>query len=180
MKLPAGGIIWSAKWFEGFPCGGCFTLLGRDQPESKVGQRGAVVRALLMVSDVSCSGEDGIVPDTGFDGKRSSEPLTDVDSGVGKNWPEDNRRDSSSVDASGLGGASELDTQATSLTDADGELGSSLDRLCEGGEHPSEASPTTARKAGPGEFELLKVIGMGAFGKVLQASSTLDYVYVRI
>lgn len=28
--------------------------------------------------------------------------------------------------------------------------------------------PTAARKAGPGEFDLLKVIGMGAFGKVLQ------------
>ncbi|CAM9995813.1 unnamed protein product [Ectocarpus sp. 6 AP-2014] len=31
--------------------------------------------------------------------------------------------------------------------------------------------PTAARKAGPGEFDLLKVIGMGAFGKVLQVRS---------
>lgn len=126
-----------------------------------------------MVSDVSCSGEDGLVPDTRFDGKRASRSLTDIDGGVGKNWPEDNRHDRSAVDASGHGEARALDTQATSLTEADGELGSSLDRLCLGGENPFEASPTTARKAGPGEFELLKVIGMGAFGKVLQASSTL-------
>lgn len=33
-----------------------------------------------------------------------------------------------------------------------------------------EASVAIARKASPGEFELLKVIGMGAFGKVLQVS----------
>lgn len=128
------------------------------------------------MSDVSCSGEDGLVPGTGSDQKCASEPLTDLGGGVGKNWPEDNQRDSSSVaDGSGHGGARALDTQATSLTDADGELGSTLDRLCVGGESPSEASPTASRKAGPGEFELLKVIGMGAFGKVLQASSTLDY-----
>lgn len=31
-----------------------------------------------------------------------------------------------------------------------------------------EESSTTVRKAVPGEFDLLKVIGMGAFGKVLQ------------
>lgn len=31
-----------------------------------------------------------------------------------------------------------------------------------------EESPSAARKAVPGEFDLLKVIGMGAFGKVLQ------------
>lgn len=33
------------------------------------------------------------------------------------------------------------------------------------GAHPQGALPP---KAGPGEFDLLKVIGMGAFGKVLQ------------
>lgn len=133
-----------------------------------------------MVSDVSCSGEDGLVPGTGFDGKFMSESLTDLGGGVGKNWPEDNQHDSSSVfDVSGHGGARALATQATSVTDADEELGSTLDRLCVGGENPSEASPTTSRKAGPGEFELLKVIGMGAFGKVLQASSTLDHILLH-
>lgn len=38
-----------------------------------------------------------------------------------------------------------------------------------GAEKPSmERDDASPRKAGPGEFDLLKVIGIGAFGKVLQ------------
>lgn len=137
-------------------------------------ERGGLVRALLMVSDVSCSGEEGIVPDAGCDEKRAPDSVVDLDDGIRKNWPEDSRPDASNgIDASGHGGGREVESEPTSLMDSDGELGSSLGRLGVGGENASEASPTTARKASPGEFELLKVIGMGAFGKVLQASSTL-------
>lgn len=76
------------------------------------------------------------------------------------------------VDASSSGGADIPSDEGSEGKEgeipSDGGLEGKERAKC-GAEEPStERGDASPRKAGPGEFDLLKVIGVGAFGKVLQ------------
>lgn len=117
-----------------------------------------------MAGDVSCSVEDAVLPDVCVVGAAASSPVTDTLRGCTSETEVN-----ASPTADGDDEPRALGNESTALLpDTHAEFGGVLRTTeADGGKYPG-ACPTPARKAGPGEFELLKVIGMGAFGKVLQ------------
>lgn len=117
---------------------------------------GAKVRRLSMASGISCSLKDSNLVDKYVDG---SNPLKDICTSEVTAEIQLSERSGSDVPGNTESQPTALSPQQVSKLNVKGV------------ETPGESSSSSARKPGPSEFELLKVIGMGAFGKVLQASS---------
>lgn len=120
-----------------------------------------------MAGDGSCSGEDGILWDRGAEEPGTWQPLSPHSHTT-------NEADFPTTTSTGRD-AERTVTEGSSVThsaEKDAEPEVDVHDVGAAGENAvgeaAGAFPTVARKAGPGEFELLKVIGMGAFGKVLQ------------
>lgn len=118
----------------------------------------AKVRPLSMASNLSCSLKDSNLADKYVDVTNGTNHLADIC--TSEVTSEIRLRERSGSDVPG-----KTESQPTALPP---QQVSKLD--VKSVETSGESSASSVRKAGPSEFELLKVIGMGAFGKVLQAS----------
>lgn len=129
-----------------------------------------------MAGDITCPDEGAIALDERWKGKSAS-----------KFDAEHTGSPKSSKQPETIGGArwrkeSDRAKEQSPIapTDPNAELGSTLRGDVDVGDIHAGASPVTAQKAGPGEFELLKVIGMGAFGKVLQVGGLQQLAFGRL
>ena len=148
--LPFGGLAHE-------PCDRISPSIRPWKSEVFRGKVGALGRASPMDGDAAHPLKDSILTGDFFDGNNTLNPLANTF----------DNQDLREIRASEMGGSDitgELEDNQTPIPPQQ------LAQL-NGGDGDDTEPPTAVRKAGPGEFELLKVIGMGAFGQVLQASA---------
>lgn len=108
-----------------------------------------------MAGDAACSREDAVLSDGVWEEKDEAKSPIEAKRSKASGQPHEDGGDGCEM------------TEKESRAEGDPEIQSALlhSSSVVGGK---DVSPTAVRKAVPGEFDLLKVIGMGAFGKVLQ------------
>lgn len=130
-----------------------------------------------MAGDGACSGEDGIPRDRGGEESATWKSLS----------PHSHTTNETEIPAttSTRSDTERRITEGSSIAhsaEKESEPEVAVHGVGAGGENSvAEAagtSPIIPQKAGPGEFELLKVIGMGAFGKVLQVRGVVYHTSI--